>query len=100
MSSFMEKMMKTMTGTCTTSCMQPVNMDLSSMVRSVTVKKDSVTFFGTVYDANGAHPDPKKVDAIHKMPPPDNKQQLQHFLGMVTYLSPFIASLSTHTAPL
>ena len=32
--------------------------------------------------------------------PPDNKQQLQHFLGMVTYLSPFIPSLSTHTAPL
>ena len=64
------------------------------------VKKDSVTFFGTVYDANGAHPDPKKVDAIHKMPPPDNRQQLQHFLGMVTYLSPFIPSLSTHTAPL
>ena len=64
------------------------------------VKKDSVTFFGTVYDANGAHPDPKKVDTIHKMPPPDNKQQLQHFLGMVTYLPPFIPSLSTHTAPL
>ena len=32
------------------------------------VKKDSVTFFGTVYNANGAHPDPKKVDAIHKIP--------------------------------
>ena len=62
--------------------------------------KDSVTFFGTVYDVNGAHPDPKKVDAIHKIPPPDNKQQLQHFLGMVMYLSPFIPSLSTHTAPL
>ena len=64
------------------------------------VKKDSVTFFGTVYDANGAHPDPRKVDAIHGMPSPDNKQQLQHFLGMVTYLSPFLPSLSTHTAPL
>ena len=37
------------------------------------VKKDSVTFSGTIYDASGAHPDPKKVDAIHKMPPPDNK---------------------------
>ena len=59
-----------------------------------------MTFFGTVYDANGAHPDPKKVDAIHKMPPPDSKLQLQHFLGMVTYLPPFIPSLSTHTAPL
>ena len=64
------------------------------------VKTDSVTFFGTVYDANGAHPDLKKVDAIHKIPPPDNTLQLQHFLGMVTYLSPFIASLSTLTAPL
>ena len=31
------------------------------------VKKNSVTFFRTVYDANGAHPDPKKVDAIHKI---------------------------------
>ena len=64
------------------------------------VKKDLVTFFGTVYGANGAHPDPKKVDAIHKMPPPDSKLQLQHFFRMVTYLSPFIPSLSTHTAPL
>ena len=62
--------------------------------------KNSVTFFGTVYDENRVHPDPKKVDAIHRMPPPDNKQQLQYFLGMVTYLSPFIPSLSTHTAPL
>ena len=32
------------------------------------VKKGSVTFFGTVYDADGAHPDPKKVDAVHQMP--------------------------------
>ena len=64
------------------------------------VKKDSVTFFGTVYGANGTHPDPKKVDAIHEMPPPENQTQLQQFLGMVTYLSPFIPSLSTHIAPL
>ena len=39
------------------------------------VKKDSVTFFRMVYNANGAHPDPKKVDATHKMPPPDSKLQ-------------------------
>ena len=64
------------------------------------VKKDSVTFFSTVYDADGAHPDPKKVDAVHQMPSPDTPSQLQQFLGMVTYLSPFIPSLSTHTAPL
>ena len=64
------------------------------------VKKDCVAFFGTVYDANGAHPDPKKVDAIHEMPPPENQTELQQFLGMVMYFSPFIPSLSTHTVPL
>ena len=48
----------------------------------------------------GAHPDPKKVEAIHKMPPPEGPQELQKFLGMTTYLSPFIPSLSTLTAPL
>ena len=64
------------------------------------VKTTSVTFFGTVYDKDGAHPDPKKVEAIHKMPPPEEPQELQKFLGMTTYLSPFIPSLSTFTAPL
>ena len=39
MSSFMEKMMKTMTGTCTTSCVQLVNMVLSSTERSVKSRK-------------------------------------------------------------
>ena len=64
------------------------------------MKTTSVTFFGTVYDKDGAHPDPKKVEAIHKMPPPEEPQELQKFLGMTTYLSPFIPSLLTFTAPL
>ena len=64
------------------------------------MKASSVTFFGTVYDKDGAHPDPKKVEAIHKMPAPQDPQELQRFLGMITYLSPFIPSLSTFTAPL
>ena len=64
------------------------------------MKTTSVTFFGTVYNKDRAHPDPKKVEAIHKMPPPEEPQELQKFLGMTTYLSPFIPSLSTFTAPL
>ena len=64
------------------------------------VKKDTVTFFGIVYDTDGAHPDPKKVDTVHQMPSPDTPSQLQPFLGMVTYLSPNIPLLSTHIAPL
>ena len=34
------------------------------------------------------------------MPAPQNKGELQSFLGMVTYLSPFIQQLSSHTATL
>ena len=59
-------------------------------------KKDSVTFFGTVYDANGVHPDSKKVDTIHQMPSSGIPSQLQWFLGMVIYFSPFIPFIYTH----
>ena len=71
-----------------------VNMDLTS-TEKCEVKKDSITFFGIFYDANGADPDPKKVDVTHEMPPPENQSQLQQYIGMVTYLSPFITLLCT-----
>ena len=64
------------------------------------VKSNSVKFFGCVYDKHGAHPDPSKVSAIKEMPAPQNKGELQSFLGMVTYLSLFIPQLSSHTATL
>ena len=64
------------------------------------VKAPAINFFGCLYDANGVHPDPEKVDAVHALPAPTNVTKLQEFLGMVTYLSPFICGLSTLTAPL
>ena len=64
------------------------------------MKAQAVNFFGCLYDANGVHPDPGKVDAIHALPAPTNITELQEFLGLVTYLSPFIPGLSTLTAPL
>ena len=64
------------------------------------VKAQAVNFFGCLYDANGVHPDPGKVDAVHALPAPTNITELQEFLGLVTYLSPFIPGLSTLTAPL
>ena len=63
------------------------------------VKAPAVNFFGCLYDANGVHPDPEKVEAVHALPAPTNVTELQEFLGMVTYLSPFIHGLSTLTAP-
>ena len=64
------------------------------------VKAPTVKFFGCLYDESGVHPDPDKVDAVHALPTSTNITELQEFLGMVTYLSPFIPGLSTLTAPL
>ena len=57
----------------------------------------SVKFFGCYYDAAGVHPDPDKVASIKRIPPPENVKDLQRFLGMVQYLSPFVAHLADHT---
>ena len=64
------------------------------------VKAQAVNFFGCLYNANGVHLDPGKVDAIHTLQAPTNITKLQEFLGLVTYLSPFIPGLSTLTASL
>ena len=65
-----------------------------------TCKGPSCQFFGCLYDADGVHLDLDKVNTIHALPVPRNVTKLQEFLGMVTYLSPFIPGLSTLTIPL
>lgn len=64
------------------------------------IKVQQVTFFGNVYNKDGAHPDPKKVEAVQQLHSPENKQHLQQFLGMANYLSPFVPNLATNTADL
>ena len=64
------------------------------------IKKPRITFFGVVYDAEGVHPDPEKVEAINAIPEPQEPQELQSFLGIATYMAPFIPSLSSMSEPL
>lgn len=59
-----------------------------------------IHYFGHVLSADGLKPDPSKVSAIRDMKPPVNKQELETFLGMVTYLSKFAPNLSDVTTPL
>ena len=61
------------------------------------MKTKSCSFFGNVYTPAGVKPDPKKVEAINNMEAPMNKQQLQSFLGMVTYLGQFVQNVSDMT---
>ena len=64
------------------------------------VKAQAINFFACLYNANGVHPDPGKVNTVHAILAPTNITELQEFLGLVTYLSPIIPGLSTLTAPL
>ena len=62
------------------------------------IKKDSITFFGLRYTKDGVQPDPDKIKAIQVIKAPQNKKQLQEFLGIATYMAPFVPNLSSHTA--
>ena len=64
------------------------------------VAQRQIPFFGHVYDEHGCHPDPAKVEAVHAMPRPTSRAKLQEFLGMVTWLAPFIPNMSENTATL
>ena len=59
-----------------------------------------VKYVGVFLTGNGTETNPEKVEAITKMPYPEDKQSLQRFLGMVTFFSKFIPNLSSITAPL
>ena len=55
-----------------------------------------------VYDANGAHPDPKMVEDIKMLPAPTCEAKLQDFLGIAIYMymGSFMPHLLQLTAPL
>ena len=38
------------------------------------MKAQAINFFGYLYDADGVHPDPGKVNAIHALPAPTMSQ--------------------------
>jgi len=48
----------------------------------------------------GLKPDPTKVKAVKNISNPSNRDELQRFLGMVTYLAKFIPDYSKVAAPL
>ena len=68
--------------------------------KKLELRHDRVSFFGAVYSREGIEPDPRKIQGIEEMTPPETKQQLQSFLGMVTYMGNFVPHLSHHTEPL
>ena len=64
------------------------------------IKVPKVKFYGCIYDRKGTRPDPEKVQEIHTLPAPSNRNELQQFLGLVQYMSSFVPRLADHTDPL
>jgi len=64
------------------------------------IKQQQVTYLGHILSAEGIKPESPKIEAVTKMEPPTNKEKLQRFLGMVTYLSKFIPHYSQISSPL
>lgn len=63
-------------------------------------RKDEVEYVGHIISKNGLKPDPEKVRAVKMMNQPENKKDLQTFLGFVTYLGKFLPNMSDVSAPL
>ena len=54
-----------------------------------------MSFFGETYTTMGRKPDPGKVEAIRTMKQPENKKELQLFLGLCQYLTKFTPELAS-----
>ena len=71
-----------------------VNLIIRSRERGIKFNKakvqfkcQEVSFFGHKWTQHGIKPDDSKISAIQKMTPPDNRKDLQSFLGLVNYLT-------------
>ena len=62
------------------------------------ILRESIEFYGLVWSKSGMMPDTKKLDNIRSRRAPESRAELQSFLGLIQYLSPFIPHLSAKTS--
>ena len=62
--------------------------------------QSEIMYYGHIFTAKGIKPDPKKVDNITAMKPPQSTSEVKSLLGMAQYVSHFIPEYAIITAPL
>ena len=77
-----------------------VQEDIHLNPDKVKINTDSVPFFVHVLTKDGIQPDESKVKLILDWPVPENRKELQQFMGSVNHLSKFLAFLLDLHAPL
>jgi hypothetical protein len=60
----------------------------------------TVKFAGFIINSQGVSPDPDKLAAISKFPPPTNLSELRSFLGLANQLGQFVPDLAHAAQPL
>lgn len=63
-------------------------------------RSPEVSYIGHIISSEGVRPDPKKIEAITKMPPPEDKKGVERLLGTINYLAKFIPNMSKVTQPI
>ena len=64
------------------------------------IMQPKIEYFAFIVDRHGIHPSQAKVKAIMEVQEPQNKTELQSFLGLVNYYRKFIPNMSTLASPL
>ena len=68
--------------------------------RKLQFKKEEVSFFGHRWNSTGISPDPKKIESIHRMEFPPDKETMHSFLGLVNFLNRYTPRLAELCSPL
>jgi len=63
-----------------------------------TTKLTEIKYLGVIISAEGQKIDPERIASIQAIESPKSKEELQRFLGMITYVGKFIPNLSEETA--
>ncbi|GFO47264.1 Pol polyprotein [Plakobranchus ocellatus] len=64
------------------------------------LSKDQISFMGHIISRNGISTDPKKVEAIVRMPSPTNTIEVRRIMGVIQYLARYIPNLTNIMQPL
>ena len=76
------------------------NYGFRANLRKSFFAQSELDYLGYWITKEGIQPQPKKVEAIRRLTPPENKRQLKHFLGMVNYYRDMWRRRSHILAPL
>ncbi|XP_050072320.1 uncharacterized protein K02A2.6-like [Anopheles maculipalpis] len=63
-------------------------------------KMQQIEYLGHIIDRTGLRPNPKKIDAIIKLPAPSNVNEVRSFLGAINYYGKFVPRMRDLRYPL